>query len=212
MRFAFVPFAVLAASFSLVNAQNKIDLSKPPQPPPPADVFVLNFPDVQGVAGTVSVDNLPALQTVGGTVNVGNLPLAEDGAVRVAGACPATPPPLEARYINLIPGGPLTMGPREVVYTEPVDARGFSRVGMVASGWLLGVIVEWTWANFEALYGPVADPRNGNLQTSCSGFATNGDTSTVKQVCVVSGEQVRLRIECWDATCPVTVAGLYLIP
>jgi len=149
MRFAFIPVVLLAASFTLAAtptatadatvAPNKLDVSKPP--PPPSSVNVLNFPEVQAVEGTVAVSNLPAVQTVGGTVNVGNLPLDADGAVRVAGACP-TAPPLEARYINLLPDGPITLGPREVFNTQAVEARGFSRVGVVTSGARIGMSVE----------------------------------------------------------------------
>lgn len=91
MRFVFVTFVVLTASFTFATtptatvdpeaALNKIDMSRPP--PPPAPVYVLNFPETQAVEGTVAVSNLPAVQTVGGTVSVGNLPLAEDGSLRI---------------------------------------------------------------------------------------------------------------------------------
>jgi len=103
MHFIFVPIVILAASFSIVAAQSanidptpapyKIDMMQRPTP-----VYVLNFPEVQTVQGTVAVSNLPAVQTVGGsvavtnlpavqavggTVNVANLPLDADGALRV---------------------------------------------------------------------------------------------------------------------------------
>jgi hypothetical protein len=158
--------------------------------PAPQNVNVVNTPDV----------------------NVVNLPLDADGAVRVTSACP-TAPPLQARYVNLLPNGPLSMGPREVVFTETVDAHGFSRVGVIASGTATAVRVEWTWANLDPLFGGVTDSRNGGLQAACSDFTLSfGQLFEVKEVCVVSGEQVRLRLECWDTTCPVAVAGVYLIP
>jgi len=100
MKIALAAVAVLFSSFTLASGQTTtIDPTvAPPKtamtktPPQPASVNVLNFPEVQAVAGTVSVDNLPAVQAIGGTVNVGNLPLDAEGAVRVAGACPTTPP------------------------------------------------------------------------------------------------------------------------
>lgn len=145
MRFAVCLLAALVCSN--IYAQNRIDLSKPPQPPPPTDVFVLNFPDVQGVAGTVSVDNLPAVQTVSGsvavtnlpavqpvagTVNVGNLPLADDGSIRVS-AGPAQSPqhvvmyelmPYYTPFSNFValPSGIDTIGYRAIAFS--VSAPG----------------------------------------------------------------------------------------
>src|SRR5437867_861476 len=63
----------------------------------PAKVQVVNFPNPQSVAGSVSVSNLPvdqngqvmvsfpATQSVGGTISVSNLPLDGSGRLRVTG-------------------------------------------------------------------------------------------------------------------------------
>lgn len=52
----------------------------------PKLVEVTNFPEAQGVTGTVSVDNLPAIQTVDGTVTVSNLPATQtvNGTVSIS--------------------------------------------------------------------------------------------------------------------------------
>src|SRR5580765_1941747 len=74
-------------------AVQKVAASKPtPQPSP---VNVMNFPDVQGVSGTV---------------DVGNLPVDATGALRVACQCPNTPP-VTAQYIDSLPGGPAMLQP-----------------------------------------------------------------------------------------------------
>lgn len=61
-------------------------------------VEVVNFPQVQGIGGTVNVGNLPAVQSVdvlgevavAGVVDVGNLPLDANGHLQVA--CTSAPP------------------------------------------------------------------------------------------------------------------------
>src|SRR5881296_1248004 len=62
---------VVAASY-VMAAQKK----------PPKKVEVVNFPQTQNVAGTVTVSNLPAVQQ--GTVAVSNLPLDTNGNLKVA--------------------------------------------------------------------------------------------------------------------------------
>src|SRR5258706_3760156 len=101
MRFAACLLAVVA--FTNSYAQNKIDAMLKP-PPPPTDVNVLNFPDVQAI---------------GGTVNVGNLPLADDGSLRVTSA-PARQPVV----VELLTQ-PLTIGNSRTVIGM-VDTRGFT--------------------------------------------------------------------------------------
>ena len=55
------------------------------------DVVVVNFPPVQAVDGTVSVDNFPTTQDVVGSVQVSNLPVDTDGRVMVTGQAQSLP-------------------------------------------------------------------------------------------------------------------------
>ena len=76
---------------------------------------MLNFPDVQAVEGTVSVDNLPAVQTVGGTVNVGNLPTVQT----VGGSVAVSNLPLDAGGALRVTAG---CGPRPLVLRSTTNA------------------------------------------------------------------------------------------
>ena len=55
------------------------------------DVVVVNFPPIQAVDGTVSVDNFPMTQDVIGSVQVSNLPVDTDGRVMVTGQARSLP-------------------------------------------------------------------------------------------------------------------------
>jgi hypothetical protein len=210
MRFGLVSFVVLAASFTLATAQApKIDMTK--QPPQPTSVNVLNFPETQAVEGSVAVTNLPAVQTVGGTVSVGNLPLDTDGALRVTSACP-TAPPLQARYVDLLPNGPVIIQPGESFVSEIVDARGYTRFGIDLAGQGVSAVTEWTWSNINELFSIVADPRNGTYEDKCQGTPLVNGGQRFRLVCLVSGEQMRFKVIQWFDANPVTGLGVYLIP
>lgn len=168
MKSAALTVAVLAASFTLAAAQSadtdpamsyyKIDVMRPLTP-----VYVVNFPEVQAVTGSVSVDNLPAVQTVGGTINVGNLPFDADGAVRVTSA-PARQPVV----FELLD----TPGEHVQDYVLPltVDTTGYSTVGLAVATSTPGADVvynlNWNWGEGDS-YGQVLDYRvalqGGNL-------------------------------------------------
>ena len=80
MRFAFVPFAVLAASLMF---------AAPTAPTVKNEIVPASFPwHSPKPVQYVTVTNWPAVQTVGGTVNIGNLPLDGAGAVRISSAPP----------------------------------------------------------------------------------------------------------------------------
>jgi hypothetical protein len=221
MRFATATVAVLVCSVTLAAAQTTINdpTVAPPKPavtktpPPPASVNVLNFPETQAVAGTVSVDNLPAVQSVGGTVNVGNLPLDADGAVRVTTACPSSTP-LQTHYVNLLPNGPISVPDSDGFVSAVADARGYSRIGIDAAGDLVKVFIEWTWSNLPEFFAPVTDTRNGSMQNTCiDAFLQYADGTQARRfVCVVSGEQVRLRVRGYQSSAPLSALGVYLIP
>jgi hypothetical protein len=205
MRFACFPFVIFAASFSLAAAQSasihppvdpiKIDLMQRPAP-----VYVLNFPEVQPVSGTVSVDNLPAVQTVGGTVNIGNLPLDDAGAVRV-GSGPARQPVL----LELL-SGPLTLNPGTTFVSQPVDTTGYSQLGLRFEGNYYNVSTEWRWKDDDS-FGPVNDARNGNDPLCQVG------NPNYRRICAVSGVEVRL-VTTNTAQVPIHYSSLkvYLIP
>lgn len=126
MRSAFVPFVVLAASFSLANAQNKIDATLKP-PPPPTNVNVLNFPEVQTVAGTVSVENLP---------------LDVDGSVRVKCG------PNSITYDLLDGSYPLPVGSEwSSVWVPSAEFAKFTVV--VGIGLHVACLLEWRYATTD---------------------------------------------------------------
>ena len=216
MKIALAAVAVLFSSFTLASGQTTtIDPTvAPPKtamtktPPQPASVNVLNFPEVQAVAGTVSVDNLPAVQAIGGTVNVGNLPLDAEGAVRVAGACPTTPP-LQARYVDLI-GGTLTLGPFQDFVSAAVSTAGYQHVGFLYEGEVGQTYFEWSWVTDNEWFSMVADARNGADLGPCQ---SRGETP-LRQVCVVSGSWVRIKLlgHTGPVSRTVNALGVYLIP
>jgi hypothetical protein len=171
-------------------------------------VAVTNLPDVQNVAGTVSVGNLPAVQTVGGTVSVGNLPLDADGAVRVTGGC-STAPPLQARYVDLI-GGTLTVAPFQTFISDPVPTAGYQHVGFLYEGDQGQTYFEWSWVADNEWFATIADSRNGTDLGPCE---SRGETS-VRQVCVVSGSWVRIKVlgHTGGDSRTVNALGVYLMP
>ena len=206
MRFAACLLAVFLCS--TIHAQNKIDLAKPPAPPPPTDVNVLNWPDVQPVAGTVSVDNLPAVQTVGGTVNVGNLPLDTDGALRVTSA------PARQMVMHELISEPLVLptpdptGPGTISMDLPniIDTSGYASVGF----WLrtvgfnnTGLEPLWQWVDDES-FTPWRDARSGTA-FSCSGGGENRVT------CSNLGGKLRIRLY-WNQSQTVSSVRVYLFP
>ncbi len=76
---------VLGLSALIVMAQvEPLDFEQAPDQqqsnaaPPVRPVEVVNFPDPQNVAGTVSVSNLPSVQSVSGTVEIGNLATVQE--------------------------------------------------------------------------------------------------------------------------------------
>ena len=203
MRFVFVPFVVLAASFTLANAQNKIDAMLKP-PPPPTDVNVVNFPETQAVTGTVSVDNLPAVQTVGGTVNVGNLPLDADGAVRVTGA-----PAKQMVWYELLPG-PMAVEPGAVDFPQIVNVDGFSSIGFSVSPARqdIGISFVSRWAPDDD-FRAVADAKMG---FSTYGAFECGGTARLRLVCPLTAVgDVRVMVY---ASTPTTLTSVrvYLFP
>lgn len=218
MRFSFVPFVVLAATFSLANAQNKIDATLKP-PPPPTSVNVVNFPDVQAVGGTVSVDNLPAVQAVGGTVavsnlpavqtvggmvNVGNLPLDADGAVRVSNA--------SARQMVRFE---LLDSPSEHVqdYTLPVtvDTTGYSSVGLTVTTMPSGSDVVYkmlrSWSGDDP-FEQILDYRSAVVPGNPCDF---GHLGSLKLLCPVTGGSVQVTVSA-SAGVVFTSVKLYLFP
>jgi len=172
---------------------------------PPSSVYVLNFPDVQTVAGTVSVDNLPAVQTVGGTVNVGNLPLDVDGAVRVTSA-----PVREPVLLELAPGGIIVAGQTSYL-SQVVDVTGYSKVGLYSIGnSAYAPVPIWRWAGapLDEFDTVVNSGEAYNANASCQ-----GPRSGQRLICAVSGVQLRFRLFNGSSV-PVSVDSLqvYLIP
>jgi len=221
MRFAFVPIVILAASFSLIAAQtatpppnvapNKTDQMRPP--PPPSNVNVLNFPEVQTVEGTVAINNLPAVQTVGGTVNVGNLPLDAEGAVRVAGGCPTTPP-LQARYVDLLPGGPISLPYQGQFISAAVATAGFAHVGFTTKAADSGTTtrVKWGWVNESDWFAEISDARNGTPNTQSYSDCIWPETAR-NAICANSGAWVRLEVtNSSGPTIVINQLGVYLMP
>ena len=186
MRFA----AVSVAGFvcSNIYAQNKIDAMLKP-PPPPTDVNVLNFPDVQAV---------------GGTVNIGNLPLADDGALRVTSADTRQPV-----LIELAPGG-VTVESQSTYISPIVDVAGYSRVGFHSTGNWYVPTPMWRWAGAPADdFGTVMNSgETHDANASCA--APQNDQ---RLICSVSGVQLRFRLFNYSAV-PVRIESLrvYLIP
>ena len=205
MRFAFVPF-VVAVSFTLAAAQTatinrpadyfRIDVTRLALP-----VYVLNFPEVQTVSGTVSVDNLPAVQTVGGTVNVGNLPLDDDGALRVAGA-----PARQMVWYELLTEPLVIDAASTVLLPNPVSVDGFEHVGVrvVRSGGVtLEVRIDSQWSPDEG-FSPVQDSRVGGL---CAGAIE------YRLVCPATGGNARVSLRNYQGA-PSTISSVrvYLFP
>ena len=193
MRFAAAIVAVLVCSSVYAATPNaaidpsanyfKIDMTRPP--PPPAPVYVLNWPDVQAVAGTVSVDNLPAVQAVGGTVNVSNLPLDADGAVRVTSA------PAKQMVCQELLTEPMIVA-EATLLPAVVNVDGFQNIGITVAPGYGEVTMEpfYRWSP-DSNFMPVVDARIG-VGTGgpfvCSGWGNR------LLVCPTSGGDVRVQL------------------
>ena len=210
MRFAYVPFVVLAASFSLIAAQTanieptpspiKIDLMQRPTP-----VYVLNFPEVQTVEGTVTVSNLPAVQAVGGTVNVGNLPLGDDGSVRVSAG------PTRPQVMYELLSEPLTITAYGSVQLPTVQTGGYTTVGIYSAGDGATLNPEWRWAADED-FEKVNDYRagyDGQRGGSANCFTYVGS----RVLCSNLGGELRITLQGNGYTSgTVTSVRVYLFP
>jgi hypothetical protein len=155
-------FAILTLAAVTVGAQlDEATIAAPPAKPQPVEV--LNFPDPQNVAGTVSVDNLPPVQPISGTVDVGNLPIDGDGAVIVSSTA-ATP---SYNVIDLLSsetwfdfGDDLYFGPYDTTEYNLVGLR-IQNGGCEGSG-ELRVFLQWRWSEDQSFMLPTSyDPRYG---------------------------------------------------
>lgn len=85
-------------------------------------VEVVNFPQVQGIAGAVTVSNLPPVQEVQGMVAVNSLPLDAGGNLRVALAS-VVPASLFVKVADALP-----IGAAQAVGTDPISVTGWNNV------------------------------------------------------------------------------------
>ena len=197
MRFAFVPFAVLAASLTFAAPIT------PTAPLIRSELVPASFPwpwplPVQ----YVTVTNWPDVQPVSGTVNVGNLPLDAGGAVRITSA-PARQPML----VDLLTG--------EVdidcstPFVSPVqDVRGYSRAGVRLDGSssLVGTI-EWRWeGDAPGAFIPVfnsSDNYSGQYGQCGSNIVSDHGT-----ICGVSGVELRIVVRNPYCNAPNPLRGI----
>jgi hypothetical protein len=156
----------------------------PMLPIPVVSVEVVNFPPVQSVAGTVSVDNLP---------------LDDAGAVRVS-----TPP---AGVPVLVQLDPVSIAPGDTFVSVTVNTAGYSRIGLSVVGvGPLPVTREWRWKD-DDVFGPIADSGNGPNSDYC----VNGSAST-RTICKVSGDEFRVSITNEYSIPENASVKVYLIP